>query len=93
MVSVEVPEPPLIELGLKLAIAPMGKPLAERFTVLLKPFDGLTVTVVLVLLPAVTVAEAGESETLKSGCDDEKLGQSALLPMQKPPKRTSSSRR
>src|SRR5262249_54456169 len=92
-VRVELPEPPPIAPGLKLALAPAGRPLADRFTVSLKPFVGLTVTVVAVLFPAVTVDEPGASEMVKSGCDAEKLGQSALLPIQKPPKSTSSSRR
>ena len=43
--SVEEPEPPLIELGLKLALAPLGNPLTLRLTVLVKPPEGVTVAV------------------------------------------------
>ena len=35
-VSVEVPEPPLIEVGLKLQVAPVGAPLTLKLTVPLK---------------------------------------------------------
>ncbi len=34
----------LTEAGLKLAVAPAGKPVAVRFTVPVKPADGVTVT-------------------------------------------------
>jgi hypothetical protein len=44
-VIVDVPEPPLIEAGLKLAEAPEGKPLALNATVPLNPPSGLAVTV------------------------------------------------
>jgi hypothetical protein len=43
-VSVEDPEP-LMEVGLKLAVAPEGKPLALSATVPVKPFCGATDTV------------------------------------------------
>jgi len=42
MVSVDDPEPPLIAVGLKLAVAPEGKPLALNVTALLNPLLGLT---------------------------------------------------
>src|SRR5262245_19863552 len=45
MVSVELPEPPPIDAGLKLAVAPAGRPLALRFTVSANPPEGLTVIV------------------------------------------------
>jgi hypothetical protein len=53
--------------GLKLAEAPEGKPEAERFTELLKPFMEATVTVVLTELPCVTDPEFGFTLRLKSG--------------------------
>jgi hypothetical protein len=43
IVNVEVPEP-VTEVGLKLAVAPDGKPLALKVTVPEKPFEGVTVT-------------------------------------------------
>ena len=51
-VSVEVPEPPLTDAGLKLAVTPEGSPPVPNVTLLLNPSKGLTVTVQLVLLPA-----------------------------------------
>ena len=41
--SVEEPEPPLIEVGLKLHVTPAGTPLALRLTAPVKPRSGLTV--------------------------------------------------
>jgi hypothetical protein len=43
-VIVEEPEP-ATEAGLKLAVAPLGRPLAENVTVPVKPPEGATVTV------------------------------------------------
>ena len=43
-VSVEEPEP-LTEAGLKLAIAPLGKPLTLKLTVPVNPLSGFTLTV------------------------------------------------
>src|SRR5215831_5913668 len=62
---VEEPEP-VTELGLKLALAPVGKPLAVRPTTPLNPPDPVTVAVYEVPLPAVTVCDAGDAETEKS---------------------------
>jgi hypothetical protein len=42
---VEEPEPPLIEDGLKVPLAPVGRPLTVRLTVPVKPFTGAAVTV------------------------------------------------
>jgi len=43
--NVEEPEPPLIEVGLKVPEAPLGNPVTLRFTALLKPLSGLTLAV------------------------------------------------
>src|SRR5581483_7248077 len=67
MVSVDDPEPPLMEAGLKLAVAPEGKPLALSVTVPVYPFTGVTDAVYVVLLPAVTVCEAGVTDKEKLG--------------------------
>lgn len=46
METLKVEDPdPLIEDGLKLAVAPLGKPLTPRLTVLVNPLSGLTLTV------------------------------------------------
>jgi hypothetical protein len=53
-VMVEVPAPVMVA-GLKLAVAPAGKPETVGVTVPLKPFTAVVVTVYVVLLPAVIV--------------------------------------
>ena len=45
IVSVELPEPPLIDAGLKLAVAPLGRPPTLNDTVPPNPFSGDTLTV------------------------------------------------
>jgi hypothetical protein len=40
-----LPEPPVIEVGLNVAPAPVGNPLALKVTLPVKPPDGLTVAV------------------------------------------------
>lgn len=64
--SVEVPEV-ATDVGVKLPVAPLGKPLALRVTVPVNPLIALTVTEYVVLWPAVTVCELGEAEIEKSG--------------------------
>lgn len=53
--------------GLKLAVTPLGKPEAERLTEPLKPLTGVTVMVLVPLLPWVMVRLAGEAESEKFG--------------------------
>ena len=55
-------------LGLKEAVTPLGKPEADRETLLLKPFAGVMVIVLLPLEPCVTVRLLGEAESVKLGC-------------------------
>jgi len=62
--SVEEP-PPVIELGLKLLLAPAGNPLIPRFIVPLNPGDA--VTVLLVHVPATTGCEADVADREKTG--------------------------
>lgn len=52
-------------LGLKIAVTPVGKPVAPRVTLPLKPFDGVMVTVLVPLVPCVMVTLFGEAERLK----------------------------
>ena len=63
---VELPEPPVIDAGAKLALAPAGSPLALRLTVPVKPPLGVMVVVYVVALPAWTVCDAGVALTAKS---------------------------
>jgi hypothetical protein len=44
-VMVPLPEPPVMGLGLKLALAPEGSPLAVKVTLPVKPPDAVTVAV------------------------------------------------
>jgi len=43
--KVEEPEPPLMEVGLKVAVAPAGNPVMLKLIVPLKPLFGLTLAV------------------------------------------------
>jgi hypothetical protein len=63
---VEEPEP-VTEVGLKLALAPAGKPLTLKFTTPVKPPDAVTVAVYEVPAPAVTVCDAGVAAMEKFG--------------------------
>lgn len=62
---VDDPEP-VTDVGLKVALAPAGNPLALKLTLPENPPDPVTVAVYDVPLPAVTVWEAGVAEMEKS---------------------------
>ena len=66
IVNVDEPEP-VTDPGANEALAPVGRPVTEKLTVALKPPLGVTVTVRVVLLPAVTVPEVGVTASEKSG--------------------------
>jgi len=53
----------------KLAVTPEGNPEADNVTLPVKPPDGVTVTVLLPLLPCTTVKLEGEAERVKFGLD------------------------
>jgi hypothetical protein len=55
MLSVELPEPPLIEAGLKVAVAPEGRPFMLRVTFPVKPPEGRSFVVYDTDLPAIKV--------------------------------------
>ncbi len=55
------------EAGLKLGVAPPGKPVALRFTVPVKPANGVTVTENTALSPGITVLADGVALIAKSG--------------------------
>ena len=55
------------ETGLNAAVTPLGSPDADKLTPLLKPLIGLTVTVLVPLLPWMTVTLPGDADRLKSG--------------------------
>ena len=53
----------------KLAVTPKGKPEADRVTLPVNPPEGVTVMVLLALLPCVTETLDGEAESVKFGDD------------------------
>ena len=59
IVTAEVPAPPVTVVGLKLAPAPVGNPLALIATLPVNPFSALIVAVYPALFPAVTVCVPG----------------------------------
>ncbi len=65
-VSVELPEP-TTEGGVKLPVAPEGKPLTLKPTLPLNPLEGVTATVYMALVPGFTVTEEGVALMEKSG--------------------------
>ena len=62
-VSVDVPAP-VIEVGLKAAVTPVGNPLAVRVTGESKPLVTVSVTVDVPVLPSFTEADVALSEKL-----------------------------
>lgn len=67
MVNVEDPDPVMV-VGLNVAVAPAGSPLAPKVTVPEKPFWAVIVVVKVVPKPAVTVWLFGLVPMEKSGC-------------------------
>ena len=59
----------IVLLGLKDAVTPLGRPDADRLTVSLKPFCGVTVIVVAPSVPCVMVKLLGEANRVKFGVD------------------------
>jgi hypothetical protein len=51
----------------KVAVTPAGRPEADRLTLPVKPPEGVTVIVLLPLLPCVTLKLAGEADREKFG--------------------------
>jgi len=52
--------------GLKDAVTPLGRPDTDKLTLLLKPLNGVTVTVLVPLVPWATVRLLGDAERVKS---------------------------
>jgi hypothetical protein len=69
IVMVEVPAP-VIEVGLKLTVTPVGWPLADKEMAESKPPVTVLVRVEVPILPCATVTEAGEAERLKPEPDE-----------------------
>lgn len=58
------------EAGLKDAVTPLGKPVADKLTFPVNPFSSKMVTVVVTLLPCTTVKLPGDADSAKLGSDD-----------------------
>jgi len=58
---------PAVLLGLKDAVTPLGRPAADKLTLPVKPFSGVTVIVLAPLVPCAIVTLAGEAESEKFG--------------------------
>ena len=70
-VKVEVPEPgAAIDVGLKVAVTPVGWPVADSAMDASNPPEMAVVMVEVPLLPWATETEVGEAEMLKFGVDD-----------------------
>jgi hypothetical protein len=69
IVMVEVPGP-VIELGLKLTVTPVGWPVADKEMAESKPSVTVLVMVDVPELPCVTETEVGEAERLNPGVDE-----------------------
>ena len=65
IVIVDVPEPELMLVGLKLTVAPDGTPDADREIAELNPFVGVAVIVEVPEPPQATLTELGEALRLK----------------------------
>src|SRR6202451_1539253 len=60
-----LPDDPVTEVGLKAAVTPTGRPVAVRATVPVKPLKGVTVMLLVAVVPCITVAPV--AEMLKPG--------------------------
>ena len=58
---------PLVLAGLNVAVTPFGKPVADKLTVPLNPFNLFTLIVLVTLLPRPTLKVPGAADKLKSG--------------------------
>src|SRR5262247_2950769 len=58
---------PVVDAGLKLAVTPLGNPLALNATLLAKPPVGVMVIVLVPLAPRLTVRLVGLADSVKSG--------------------------
>ena len=64
----DVPEPgAAIEVGLKVAVTPVGWPLAVKATAELKPPETVVVIVEVPLLPCTTETEVGDAASVNAG--------------------------
>ena len=59
--------------GLNDAVTPLGRPDADRLTLPLNPFSGVTVIALVPLLPGVRLTLPGDAERKKFGVDDGQL--------------------
>ena len=67
-VNVRVDEFPVVEVGTKAAVTPLGRALVVNATLLVNPLTRAMVTVLLPLAPRLIDTEVGFAEIVKSGC-------------------------
>ena len=79
-VMADVPAP-VIDVGLKPTVTPLGCPLALNVIAELNPPVTVLVIVVLPELPCTTVTEAGEAERLNPGLDDDPPASAVINPL------------
>jgi hypothetical protein len=81
MVIVELPKPgATIGVGLKVTVAPVGWPVADKAMAELKPPEMAVVIVDVPLLPFITETEVGEPEMVKLE-DDEVAASASIRPV------------
>ena len=68
-VSVLVSMLVVVEVGLNVAVTPLGKPDADRLTLLAKLFCGVTVMVLVPLFPCMNVRLLGDADRPKLGTE------------------------
>jgi hypothetical protein len=57
----------VVLVGLNEAVTPLGKPEADKLTLPLKPFNGVTETVLVPFAPCITLRVLGDDERVKLG--------------------------
>lgn len=60
----------VVGFGLNAAVTPLGRPAALKVTLPVKPFNGLTVMVLVPLPPCATLTLVGEAESVKLGDEE-----------------------
>lgn len=76
-----MPLPPLTGLVPKDTLTPVGRLEAERVTLELNPFAGVSVMLDVPWLPAATVSEVGLADMLKDGCGEVEPVSAAMSPL------------
>ena len=85
-VKVDVPDPgAAMDVGLKVAVTPVGWPLADKATAESNPPETVVVMVELPLLPCTTETEVGEAAMVKAGTGAEVTVSETVVDSVRPP--------